>query len=365
MVFTIEMLPAGPGDALVVEYGTRPRFRLLIDAGPISSWPEVRERLIARRDNRYDLFVITHVDEDHIGGALALLDDHDLRHKVNEIWFNGFVHCASGGNILGPIHGEQLTQRIAEGDLGWNSGFPGSPSPGTGGPVVVPSRGELPVADLPGGARAVLVTPSGPKLKKMAAVWEKRVIDAGLVPGAGVGGHQGGLTPRPKEVPPLPAVLDRAWLEAKAATKQKDRSEANAASISFVLEYGGKRLLLTGDATADVLAANLVRYGALVGEARPRIDLVKLPHHGSGANLDAAVVAAISATRYLVSADGSLHGHPDDSALARVVLGSPAPPTFYCNYASTRTTPWAERGGEVGAGVVLPKPGRSGLKVTV
>lgn len=365
MAFAIEMLPAGPGDALVVEYGASPTRTLLIDAGPLSSWPAVRERLLARRDNRYEVFVITHVDEDHIGGALALLDDPDLRHKVSEVWFNGFVHCSSGGNILGPIHGEQLTERIATGGLGWNTGFPGSPVPGTGGPIVVPSRGELPARDLPGGARAVLIGPTGKKLKKMASVWSERVIRARLVPGQGAQGHDPGMKPRPKEVPPLPAVLDTAWLEAEASIRESDGSEANASSVSFVLEHEGKRLLLTGDATADVLTANLKRYGALVGEERPRIDLVKLPHHGSGANLTRKLVEAVGATRYLVSSDGTLHGHPDDSALARVILASPAPPTFYCNYASPRTQPWADRSGEVGATFVLPKRGRSGLTVRV
>lgn len=364
-MFSIEMLPAGPGDALIVRYGSRPGHLLLIDAGPVSSWPDVRKRLVARRDNSYDVFVITHIDEDHVGGALALLDDPDLRHKVPEVWFNGFVHCASGGSILGPVHGEQLTKRIADGGLGWNTGFPGSPTPGTGGPIVAPSAGDLRVIDLPGGARLVLLGPSGPNLKEMATVWEERVVRAGLVPGGGAEGHQGGLTPRPKDVPPLPEVLDAAWLKKQAARRQTDRSEANATSISFVLEYQGKRLLLNGDATADLLTANLKRYGALVGEPRPRIDLVKLPHHGSGANLTRALVETIDSTRYLVSSDGSLHGHPDDSALARLILGSPTDPTFYCNYASARTQPWAARAAEVGASFVLPKPGKAGLSVRV
>lgn len=364
-MFTIEMLPAGPGDALVVEYGTRSTHRLLIDAGPVSSWPDVRARLLARRDDRYDILVITHIDEDHTGGALSLLDDPDLRHKVPEVWFNGYVHCAAGGNILGPIHGEQLTERITEGGLGWNTGFPRSPAPGTGGPIVVPTRADLPVIDLPGGARLVLLGPSGPKLKAIAADWSKRVIEAGLVPGEGAEGHQGGLAPRVKEVEPLSPVLDAAWLSTKAATKQRDSSKANAASISFVLEYEGKRLLLNGDATPDLLTANVARYGQLVGEPRPRIDLAKLPHHGSGANLTTALVEAMAATRYLVSSDGAIHGHPDDSALARLILSSPGPATFFCNYASTRTSPWAERGGEVGATFVLPKPGKRGLRVTV
>ncbi len=364
-MFKIEMLPAGPGDALVVEYGTRNHHQLLIDAGPVSAWEDVRNRLAARRDVKYELFVITHVDEDHVGGALSLLDDPDLRHKVSQVWFNGFVHCRSGGSILGPVHGEELTERIVDGGLGWNTGFARSPTPGIGGPIVVPTRGELPVVDLPGGARLVLLGPTGAKLKKMADVWEERVVRAGLVPGAGTEGHSGGMTPRPKQVPPLPEVIDTEWLETQAAKQQRDSSAANASSIAFVLEFEDKRLLLTGDATADVLTSGLQRYGEQIGELRPRIDLVKLPHHGSGANLSRALVRSIAATRYLVSADGMIHGHPDDSTFARIILDSPAAPTVYCNYATTRTQPWAARADEVGATFVLPKSGKTGLSVTV
>ena len=114
-MFAVEMLPAGHGDALVVEYGDRVApHQLLIDAGPFHSWEGVRTELLRRRKDRYEVFVVTHIDEDHIGGAISLLDDPDLKHRVDHVWFNGYVHCKSGGNVLGPVLGEQLTKRIAE-----------------------------------------------------------------------------------------------------------------------------------------------------------------------------------------------------------------------------------------------------------
>src|SRR5688572_16308193 len=102
-MLAVEMLPAGHGDALVVEYGSgTATHRLLIDAGTAHAYDKVSARLLDRRDDRYEVFVVTHVDEDHIGGAVRLLEDVNLRHRIKDIWFNGYVHSERGGDVLGP-----------------------------------------------------------------------------------------------------------------------------------------------------------------------------------------------------------------------------------------------------------------------
>jgi hypothetical protein len=366
MGFAVDMLPAGQGDAVVVEWGTAgSTHTLLVDAGPKPYWEGVRAGLAARRDSHYEVFVVTHIDEDHIGGALALLDDPGLRSRVGEIWFNGYVHCVAGGSVLGPVHGEQLTRRIALGGYGWNTGFPNSPDAATGGPVALGDRARLRWIDLPGGARIAVLAPNGAKLTALAGKWETVVRRAGLVPGAGAGGEGAAVAPRRKVAAPLPDRLDRAALERLAAAPGRDSSPANGSSIAFVIEYDGKRVLLPGDAHAQPLTKNLARFGAFVGEARPRFDLVKLPHHGSDGNVTAGLLAAMDASRFLVSTDGMGYAHPDDAAVARVLLGANGRPTLYCNYDSDRTRPWADRAGEVGARFVLPRAGRAGLRVKV
>lgn len=365
-MFAIEMLPAAHGDALVVEYGTKTDpHRILIDAGTINTWPAVRERLMRRKDSRYEIFVVTHVDEDHIGGSIALLDDADLKHKISNIWFNGYIHCAAGGSVLGPVHGEMLTERIANGPYKWNDGFPKRKTKGVGGPAVVPSDGDLPTFDLPGHARIVLVSPSGPKLKKMASVWEQKVREAHLVPGAGVVGVNRTPKGHLKQVDELPATITRAKLDELAATNETDGSDANGSSIAFVLEFGKKRLLLGADAHPDVLAENLPRYGAMIGEHRPRIDLYKVAHHGSGANLSTACVESMDCRRYMLSSNGDNFGHPSDTAIARAIVSSTGSTTFYCNYSTARTQPWVERGLPFGATFTLPGDGKVGLRVAV
>ena len=115
-MFAVEMLPAGHGDALIVEYGTKADpHQLLIDAGTYHAWDGVKAELMRRRRDKYEIFVVTHVDEDHIGGAISLLDDGNLNQRIDKVWFNGYVHCKTGGNVLGPVNGEQLTTRLATG----------------------------------------------------------------------------------------------------------------------------------------------------------------------------------------------------------------------------------------------------------
>lgn len=314
----------------------------------------------------YEVFVVTHVDEDHIGGSIALLDDPDIKHRVSHIWFNGYVHCESGGNVLGPVNGEQLTERIATGAFDWNDPFTPRETRAVGGPAVVPSSGQLPVVPLNGDARVVLLSPSGPKLKRLAEVWRDDVIAAGLVPGEGSADHN--KAPKPyekKKDGELPDVVDRDALVELASADKRDRSKANGSSIAFVLEYGRKRLLLAGDAHPDVLASNLKRYGELVGEERPRIDLVKLAHHGSVGNVSTDLLEAMRASRFLISSNGDNFGHPDDEAIARIIVSTPNNVTFYCNYLSALTEPWKKRGEPLGTKVILPKPGKTGLRVSV
>ena len=50
-----------------------------------------------------DLLVVTHVDTDHIGGAVRLLASERAGGPFGGIWFNGFVHLdAVLGTCSGP-----------------------------------------------------------------------------------------------------------------------------------------------------------------------------------------------------------------------------------------------------------------------
>jgi beta-lactamase superfamily II metal-dependent hydrolase len=358
-MLAIRMLLGGHGDALVIEYGTRAKtHRVLVDGGTVNSWDAtVKRALLDLPNQRFEAFIVTHIDEDHIGGAIKLLVDLDLRHRVYDVWFNGFIHCNKDyrDDVLGPIDGERLTYRIGRGDFRWNAPFPGRVSENVGGPIVVSDRDRLPRIQLPGGAVVHLLSPTQPKLDKLAKVWEDVVVDAGLDPGKGTPLEARNPPTRPHEVVPLPSPLTKKALEDLARPSPPDPSKANGSSIAFILEYDGHRAFLGADAHADVLVQSLHVFAKSLNVKRVPLDLVKLPHHGSKANVSTTLIDAIEAKNYLVSTNGDNHGHPDQEAIARIILASNKPPTIYCNYRTAFVTEWAEKGPSVGATFVLPK----------
>jgi glyoxylase-like metal-dependent hydrolase (beta-lactamase superfamily II) len=89
---TLEALPAGFGDCLLIScpVGRRRTWRMLIDTGPDETYPALKARLaklpVDRNGKRHiDLFVITHIDHDHIGGAAQLLNDQTLHMSFGPI----------------------------------------------------------------------------------------------------------------------------------------------------------------------------------------------------------------------------------------------------------------------------------------
>ncbi|MBB3753758.1 hypothetical protein FHT44_006280 [Mycolicibacterium sp. BK634] len=370
-MLAIDMLPGGHGDALIIEYGHGLDVRrVLVDGGTVHSWEEaVRPALLKRLpQRRLEAFVVTHVDEDHIGGCLKLLKDPDLRHLIGDVWFNGYIHCNAGStdDALGPVDGERLTSAIREGQFTWNRVFPNPLRDSMGGPVVVPTKGELPSIALSGGAVVRLLSPAPAKLETMARKWASVVEEAGIVKGEGTD-----IDGRPPPVYPttaqgLPSPLTREWLESCSAKTPPDRAPANGSSIAFLFEFDGHRALLGADAHPGILCDSLRRFAKSLGVERVPVDLVKLPHHGSKGNVTSDLIGLLDCGTYLISTNGDVFGHPDAEAIARIICASSQPPTFYCNYRTPATSDWERRAPDIGAQFVLPRDVLTpGLRVEV
>ena len=88
-MFTIELLPTAHGDAIWIEYGEEdhPR-RVVVDGGPASTYENgLRRRILeVGQERTLDLLMVTHIDADHIDGALILLQEIDaLKVKIGEL----------------------------------------------------------------------------------------------------------------------------------------------------------------------------------------------------------------------------------------------------------------------------------------
>src|SRR3954452_20564376 len=177
-MFTIEMLPARQGDALWLEYGdaAHPR-RALIDAGTPETWNALRPRTeaLAPTDRHFEALIVSHIDKDHIGGVLPLLEDTALGVTFGDVWFNGFRHLPDTLEPMGPVEGERLTTLLVDGHHPWNDAFGGRA-------VVVPDGEAPPVRTLPGGLELTVLSPHPAQLAKLRPIWEPLVRENGLDP---------------------------------------------------------------------------------------------------------------------------------------------------------------------------------------
>lgn len=335
----VTMLPARQGDALWIRWGEPDEpHQLLVDMGTEEIGERLGARILALPEDRriFDLLVVTHVDRDHIGGVLTCLADEDAPTipglRIDDVWFNGWPQISgvvAGATLepMGAAQGERLGDWLAA--RAWNASF--------GGGAVVRTPGVEPTSiPLAGGMTLTVLGPTPERLLELKPAWVDEV-QAAIAKGTLSADHL--LEPMGPRV--KPDIADRVDLEVLAASvTDTDGSEANGASIVLLLEYHGRRVLLTGDAFgADVVEA----IHALRGNAtdRFRLDAVKLPHHGSQYNVTPELIGAIDCPRWLLSTDGTVFRHPDPPAIARILLdASPTPAELLFNVPSTFNGWW-------------------------
>ena len=93
-------------------------------------------------------------------------------------------------------------------------------------------------------------------------------------------------------------------------------SAPNVASLMFMVEENGRRLLLTGDAQQRFILDGLRRTGFL-GNGTLHVDVLKVQHHGSENNMDDNFARTVTADHYVFCGNGA-HGNPEREVIDRV-----------------------------------------------
>jgi hypothetical protein len=350
---TLEVLPAEEGDCLLLTCHAVGSDRyVLIDAGT----PSTAKLLLARLNDfgirRIELVVVSHIDTDHIGGMVQLLRDPEFDCEIGDAWFNGFRHIPKTRTHRAPADAERLTATLigaAAGkgrqprELPWNLLFSAEAVVRTdddprSGPI-----GPLPQLTLPWGLKVTLLSPTPKRLDALFNGWNNYL--QGL--------YEGQPSPQTEQAVRR-AVLGASLEELAAQPTVNDKAPPNGSSIAFIAEFGGRSILFGADAFPTVL------YPALFRLARERaglpadtpevevpalhVDVFKLPHHGSRANVASPLFDIVRADHYVVSTSGKRFAHPDEEAMARVIVhGRPAADrrhTLWFNYASATTRRW-------------------------
>jgi hypothetical protein len=319
MIFTLEALDAGQGDALLLHYGsTEKPLVAVIDGGPSGVYKRsLRPRLEQLRAARnpggpleLQLLAVSHIDDDHIRGVLDLTaqlmeeeeENRDRSYEIRALWHNSFddvvgdggagavpasvatlgtggAPAAAGVLVSRPAQlvvasidqGRRLRDNARGLKLDLNTPFQD---------VVVAPR----EVDWKDGLKLTIVSPDEHRLADLHEKWDSFV--------------------RKKQAAPASVA---AFL---------DTSVFNLSSIVVLAEAGGRKMLLTGDARGDDVLAGLQQAG-LLDQPPLEVDLLKLPHHGSDRNVETDFFRRIVARHYVVSGDGT-DGNPETATLKMI-----------------------------------------------
>jgi len=320
MLFTLEVLQAKKGDALLLHLGSADDPRLIVlDGGPAGVYrkslrPRLEELRAARNPGgalEIDLMMVSHIDDDHIHGLIDLTDklidqqsdQQELDYRIRGLWHNAFDDVLGNNSdvlleTVGEIAGEAsvgggaaalagLSQpaalvlaSVGQGQrLRDNANALGIElnSAGEGGLIVAPGDGSALDHSLAVGVETLVVGPSKARLRKLQADWDKKVA--------------------------------KQQQKAEAAA-YLDKSVYNLASLVLLLRAEGKEMLLTGDARGDDILAGMAEAGLLDDEGSRHVDILKMPHHGSDRNVETDFFRDLTADHYVISGDGA-HGNPE------------------------------------------------------
>jgi hypothetical protein len=338
----LEALPAKHGDSLLLHFGSNQL--IVIDGGPATVYKNVlKPRLDEIRKTRklsattpldIELMMVSHIDADHITGLL------ELTRKIKEL----------------KDSKEPVLWRIKK---CWHNSFDDTVATGMGAAVAGAAAGgaDAFAADADVFAASMTLSP--------ASVKQGREL-AKLLPGVNLDGNPpfdglveyrqdatartvalGDLTltvigPNEKNVELLRKDWARKVVEVIQKEKDKakataivadyvDRSPYNLSSIVMLAECDGKSMLLTGDGRGDHTLDELDKAG-LIKDGALKVDLLKLPHHGSSRNVDQDYFETIRAKHYVISADGKF-SNPDVETLEMISKARPEDDfTIYLTY---------------------------------
>ncbi len=114
--------------------------------------------------------------------------------------------------------------------------------------------------------------------------------------------------------------------QAKELGNREEVTPPNLASLMLLVEEQGKTVLMTGDGHSDDILAGLDAVGKLDGEGRMHVNVLKVQHHGSEKNIDKPFCKLVTADHYVFCGNGHSENPEVDviDAIAGSRLGSDA-----------------------------------------
>lgn len=358
----IMSFPASYGESFLVIIGQgKESYNILIDCGFRDTYRKYIKPEILKV-NKIDLIVFTHIDDDHITGALEFFSDEDMLSKVSigQIWFNDLfkfsikkklhylnfeevndeslkaIHSYDGESVfdneVGYKKAKTLSSYLVNSGMSskWNTSFD---------QLVVTEYHLYKELNLNEDIKIVLLSPSEKRLDELFLEWcnylnvdiDKVVIDEKMIEDF----NNYFLT--------CDKQRDVQLFDEQCSNEEFDILElsqlsfnkstiTNNASIAFFIEVENKKILFLGDSKAEDVEASLKNY--ILDKKMDKIDfeLVKVSHHGSKNNTNTNFFKIASSKKYLIATNGKRFRHPDLECLSKIIVKQKDFKKLYFNY---------------------------------
>ena len=380
---------SGKGDCLLLT-DTGDKTRILVDGGMPDAYSEhVAPALSALRKKKkkdIDLVYVSHIDRDHIGGILRMLDDevlwrvheHQVKNgnrthpvpsaprppKIGGLWHNAFrdqlpknaepiaetlaamAPILSGAVLdelrdIGRVQGElgssidealRVSRRISPSQLKIPLNQQGQ------GKLLMRRKGQKPI-EL-GQFSITILAPGGKQLEALRADWTAWLDKASSQKVLDDMRKKSRADEKALGAADFDQLFAMIHLQAEAIGDPASVTPPNLASLMLLVEEGHQSILLTGDGRWDHLIEGLTETGRLDGNNRFEVDILKVPHHGSKNNVvDTDLLDRVIATHYVFCGDGH-HGNPGVEVLefmAKQRLKTPGKFKFWFNSSAAVT----------------------------
>ncbi|MGN7414109.1 MBL fold metallo-hydrolase [Paenibacillus sp. SAF-068] len=353
----IEMFPSSYGDSFLINYGDKYQNHIIVDFGFSSTYYKFlkkRLQLINENNERLALAVFTHIDSDHINGAIPFLKENESSASpkiigVDEIWHNSLLNSSDDelfpadesdlkdklrsilalgypqdeeemilSKPIGVVQGSAVCDLLLKGGYNWNKSF------GNKAVVVSKHSKDLPIVQIDEDVTITILTPTTDKLTMLKKIWKSKLFELGI---------------EKKGNNMIFSEAFEYWIAQKAASDMdsdrvrpisqndgikhliensfiEDTAIANGSSISFVLSFKEKSILFLGDAHPSDVEQSLKKYSE---SKKIYFSAIKVSHHGGSGSMSPALLELVDAKYYIFSTNGFKYNHPSKETIARII----------------------------------------------
>jgi ribonuclease BN (tRNA processing enzyme) len=289
MGIEFEFFEAGCGDSILVS--TYEGTNILIDGGLVKTYKKSIQRKLSKLKS-LNKVIVTHIDNDHICGIIALVKDNARRKKIEELWFNScdVIKISEANKEVGTGQSLLLEKLLLKYKVNYRSD------------IYLSDNNHYSISE------DITLTLLSPQKEDLEALKIELKNDESKY----CNGKKTGEIASKK-------CSDNRDIDEIGSIETKDKSINNKTSIAFILDYKNeKKFLFLADAHIDIINNSLRKIG-FSKDKRLKVDFVKLSHHGSKNNIDNDFLDLVDTDRFVTLTDCSKFEHPDKETYSLIL----------------------------------------------